>query len=149
MAKVTYDQKLKRINDWVEITNYHWDRLKGELYNDEEFWEHIFGSMTADDWWFWVDIAPAVKIQYETEWRRWYKLDESTEDIKKKLMLGKPLYRKDQKNANIPVFRAWMNIKDFINDINGTPTKQYTVEDRKPQQEPTPKERLFIFDYDE
>ena len=146
MAKRTYDQKLQNIIDYVEITNYHWDRLKGELYNDEEFWEHIFGSMTNQDWWDWVEVAPALKIQYEAEWRRWYKIDEGTKDIEKRLAFGKPLYRKDQKNANKAVFRAWMNIKDFINDITGKPTKEYTDKDRLPQPEPTPKELLFSFD---
>ncbi len=146
MAKRSYDEKLQNILDWVEITNYHWNRLKGELYNDEEFWEHIFGSMTEQDWWDWVEIAPALKIQYDAEWRRWYKIDEGTKDIEKRLAFGNPLYRKDQKNANKAVFRAWMNIKDFLNDITGQPTKQYTVKDREPVEKPTPKETLFDYE---
>jgi hypothetical protein len=146
MAKRTYDEKLQNILDWVEITNYHWDRLKGELHDDEEFWQHIFGTMTEQDWWDWVEIAPALKIQYEQEWRRWYKIDEGTQDIEKRLAFGKPLYRKDQKNGNKAVFRAWMNIKDFLNDITGQPTKEYTLKDREPTPEPTPKELLFSFD---
>jgi len=146
MAKRTYDQKLQNILDYVEITNYHWDRLKGELHDDEEFWQHIFGTMTEQDWWDWVEIQPALKIQYEQEYRRWYKLDEGTADIHKRLAFGKPLYRKDQKNGNKAVFRAWMNIKDFINDITGQPTVQYTAKDREPVPEPTPKETLFSFE---
>jgi hypothetical protein len=102
--------------------------------------------MTDEDWWDWVEIAPALKIQYETEWRRWYRIDEGTKDIEKRLAFGKPLYRKDQKNANVAIFRAWMNIKDFVNDITGQPTKEYTAKDREPIAVPTPKETLFDYE---
>lgn len=149
MAKRTYQEKLANINAWVEITNYHWHRLQGELHNDEEFWEHTFGSMSDQDWWDWCDIEPSLRIQYEQEYRRWHKLDQGTQDIKKRLMLGKPLYRKDQKNANRDVFRAWMNVKDFVNDINGTPTVDYTTVKITPA-EPVKVQvfhNLFEFDY--
>lgn len=138
MAKRTYDQKLANINAWVEITNYHWDRLKGEMFDDEEFWNHTLHAMIADDWWDWIDIAPALKIQYEQDWRRYPKIDISTQEVQKDLMLGKPVTKKSRKGKNFQAFRLLMNIKDFINDINGTPTKAYpktgTVIDDTPTQ---------------
>jgi hypothetical protein len=145
MPKRTYQQKLANINAYVEITNYHWDRLLGELYNDDEFWEHIF-EMTNDDWWDWVDIEPALRIQYPDYFRRFPKVDSGTAYIKECLMKGKKLYKKDVKNANFQTFRAWMNIKDIINEINGTPSKQYTDKERQTAKElvnPTPFEKLF------
>jgi len=149
MAKQTYQDKLTTINAWVEITNYHWLRLKGEMFNDEEFWDHTIHAMTNDDWWAWCDIAPSLAIQYEQEWRRYPKLHDSTQAVLKDLMLGKPVTKKSRKGKNFQAFRLLMNIKDFLNDINGTPTRQFTDRDRQPEPEPTPKERLFIFDYDE
>ena len=145
MATRTYDQKLKNILDWVEITNHHWHQLKGEMFNDEQFWDDTLHAMTNDDWWDWCDIAPALKIQYEQEWRRYSKLDESTKEVQKDLMLGKPVTKKSRKGKNFQAFRLLMNIKDFVNDITGSPTKEYTAKDREPQPEPTPKELLFTF----
>lgn len=145
MAKRLYEHKLSNINAWVEITNHHWHRLRGEMFNDEEFWDHTLHAMTNDDWWDWVDIAPSLKIQYEQDWRRYPKLDTSTEDIKKTLMLGKTVTKKNRKGKNFDAFRLLMNIKDFVNDINGTPTKQYPkksdTDTKEPQ--PTPFESLF------
>jgi hypothetical protein len=146
MAKRTYDDKLKNILDWVEITNYHWHQLKGEMFNDEQFWDDTLHAMINDDWWDWVDIAPALKIQYETEWRRYPKLDVSTQEVHKDLMLGKAVTKKSRKGKNFQAFRLLMNIKDFINDITGQPTHQYTAKDREPVPELTPKETLFSFE---
>ena len=146
-TKKTYQQKLDNINTFVEITNYHWDRLMGEMFNDKEFWEHTFGTMTNEDWWDWVEIEPALRAQHEDIFRRYPKITAGTEHINKNLMNGKKLYKKDVKGANFETFRAWMNIKDVMNDINGTPTKVYTDKDREQAHElanPTPFERLFV-----
>jgi len=123
MEKRTYDQKLANIQQWVKIVNHHWNRLNGNLHADETFWDETLHSMTDRDWWDWVEIAPALKIQYEDDWRRWSRsLEYDGDEINKKLMLGKPVVRKNQRTANTTAFRLLMNIKDFINDINGTPT---------------------------
>ena len=147
MAKRTYEQKLTNISDWVEITNHHWHRLKGEMFNDPEMWDQTLHAMTNDDWWDWVDIAPALKIQYEYEWRRYPKLDTSTEEVKRDLMLGKAVTKKSRKGKNFQAFRLLMNIKDFLNDVNGTPTRQYTDRDRQQVEEvERPVDRLFDFE---
>lgn len=147
MAKRTYFQKLANVVAYVEITNYHWDRLLGEMYNDKEMWEHLF-ERSNDDWWDWVDIEPVLRVQYPDSFRRFPKIDAGTEHIKTCLMKGKPLYKKDIKNANFQTFRAWMNIKDVVNDIMGTPNKEYTNKDRQEAHDkanPTPFERMFEF----
>jgi hypothetical protein len=139
----TYDDKLKNIKDWVEITNHHWHRLKGQIYNDTEFWDHTLHAMTNDDWWDWVDIAPALKIQYEREWRRYPKMDISTDQIKRTLMLSRTVTKRSRKGTNFEAFRLLMNIKDFVNDLEGTPTKRYELE---PEVElPRPVDTLFEF----
>ena len=61
-------------------------------------------------------------------------------------MLSKAVTKKSRKGKNFQAFRLLMNIKDFINDITGSPTKEYTAKDREVQPEPTPKERLFLFE---
>jgi hypothetical protein len=61
-------------------------------------------------------------------------------------MMGKQIYRKDVKGANFNSYLAWMNIKDVMNEINGTPTKVYTDKDRKKGPEdddPTQFQKLF------
>lgn len=143
MARRTYDQKLTNINLWVDITNYHWHRLEGELRNDLEFWSETLHAMTEQDWWDWVDIEPSIKIQHEEYFRKYPKLTEDTREIYTKLALGKPITRKMGISKNLTAFRTLMSIKDLINDINGTPTVQYV---KKPPQPPlTPAERLFDF----
>jgi hypothetical protein len=144
--KRTYQEKLANINNFVEITNYHWDRLLGILRDDEEFWEHTFGTMTNQDWWDWVEIEPALRAQYPDEFRRFPSVKQGTEHINKCLMMGKQIYRKDVKGANFNSYLAWMNIKDVMNEINGTPTKVYTDKDRKKGPEdddPTQFQKLF------
>lgn len=144
MARKTYDEKLRNINLWVEITNHYWHKLRGDMYNDTEFWDHTLHSMSADDWWDWVDIAPALKIQFEDCWRRYPKLEDSTNQVRKTLMLSKPVTRAKGKGLNFEAFRLLMNIKDFINDINGTPTKQYNTRSTADEQEVIrPVDRLF------
>lgn len=145
MAKKTYEQKLRNINDWVEIVNYHWHRLKGDMYNDSEFWDDTLHAMQSTDWWDWVDISPALKIQFEDCWRRYPKLEDGTNQVRTTLMLSKPVTRAKGKGKNFEAFRLLMNIKDFMNDINGTPTLQYNTGSKtQVQEQPTQFELLFV-----
>lgn len=143
MAKRNYQDKLNNINTWVEIVNYHWHRLESNLFNDEEFWNDTLHAMQDQDWWDWVEIAPALKIQHSDVWRKYPKLAEGTKEVERLLMLGKPVTKKDRKGKNFEAFRLLMNIKDFINDVNGTPTKQFVKEPEPKQEQPTAFERLF------
>lgn len=136
--KRSYQDKLHNINLWVEIINYHWDRLQGELYNDPEFWDHTLHAMATEDWWDWVDIEPALRAQYPDAFQKYSYCKQATEEINKKLMLGKDIAKKGRVGKNFEAFRALMNIKDVVNHINGTPTRLFpkkpevTVEDAKP-----------------
>lgn len=138
MASASYENKLKTINVWVDIVNTHWIRLNGVLNNDKEFWADALHDVPAEVWWHWVDIAPSLAIQYEDEYRRynWNDID----IIKKRLMLGDPITKKHRKDYNFPAFRALMNIKDFMNDINNV-----NVVVEEPEEEPTQFEKLFVF----
>lgn len=141
MAKRLYQQKLDNINCWVEITNYYWHSLRGDIHNNTDFWSDTLEAMTDQDWWDWVDIAPALKIQHEQHWRKYSKLDVSTEEIQRRLMLGKPVVKKSAQGHNFQAFRLLMNIKDLINDVNGTPTVDYTSQG--PQEQQTMFEQMF------
>ena len=141
MAKKTYQEKLANIEAWVEITMHHWHRLRGEMFNDKEFWDDTLHSMSNDDWWDWVDIEPAIKIQYAEHWRKYTKLTEDTKEIYTKLALGKPITRKMAVQKNLTAFRTLMAIKDLINDIHGTPTTDYSK--IKETEAATPFERLY------
>jgi hypothetical protein len=97
--------------------------------------------MDKDDWWAWIDNAPSYKIQYSEHWRKYSKsLEADTKWVEEKLMLGKPVTKQMRTGYNTPAYRLFMNIKDFINDVNGKPT-QHRFEDT----EETDFERLFDF----
>lgn len=139
----TYEEKLANIEAWAAIVDHYWHLYKGDMFNHEDMWDHTLHAMTADDWWDWCDIEPAVKIQWEQHYRRYPKLADDTKDIYRRLQLGKPITRPNAKQKNFTAFRALMSIHDLINDIRGTPTKQYTVKDREPEPELSPFERMF------
>lgn len=144
MAKRSYDQKLKNINDWIEITNYHWHRLQGQLFDDKEFWEQTLEAMTDQDWWDWCDIEPSIKIQYSEYYDRFPKLRDDTVDLRNKLMLGKSVTRRWGTGKNFTAFRTLMALKDLFNEINGYPTVQYSKQSQHiDNQELTQFERLF------
>lgn len=140
--KRDYQTKLKNIETWVEIVDHHWHRLRGQLHNDTEFWDDTLHAMQDQDWWDWVDIEPAIKIQHEYHYRRYGKLTEDTKDIYKMLALGKPVTRKNGAHKNITAFRTLMSIHDLFNDIKGTPTRQFSAVDTIEEQA-TPFEKLF------
>lgn len=139
----TYTDKLTNIVTWAEIVDYYWHLYQGDMYNHEDMWDHTLHAMTNDDWWDWVDIEPALKIQYQEHYRRYPKLTEDTKDIARKLQLGKPVTRPNAKQKNFTAFRTLMAIHDLVNDIAGTPTQQYTKKHREPTPETTPFERMF------
>ncbi len=141
MATTTYESKLAQVKLWAEITDYHWHRLKGVLHDDKEFWDDTLHAMTAADWWAWVDIEPAIRIQHSDHYRKFKYLAEDTKDIQRRLMLGKSVTAKGAKSQNFLAFRTLMAIHDLINDIAGTPTQQY--DDTEPELELSPFERLF------
>jgi len=124
--KRNYNEKLENINNWVYITNHHWERLKGDFYNDEQFWDDSLHAMADDPvWWDWVETEPALRAQHPQAFSRYPFIQQATDHITRATMYGKPLVKKGVKNANFNTFRAWMNIKDVMNEINGTPTVQY------------------------
>lgn len=140
--KRTYDQKLENIIAWIDIVDHYWHKYQGDMRNHEDMWENTLHSMTDQDWWDWVDIEPSLKIQYEQHYNRYSKLSDDTKDIYKKLALGQPINRKNAKGKNFTAFRALMAMHDFINDIRGTPTVQYTAK-KTVDEEQTQFDRLF------
>ena len=143
---MNYDEKFRNCQAWSEIVDYHWHRLRGQLFNDTEFWDHTLHAMTDHDWWSWCDIEPAIAIQYEEHYGRYSKLREDTADLRRRLMLGKPITRKNGKMKNLTAFRTLMALHDLVNDINGTPTKQYPKHTDAKQEDSTPFETLFDVD---
>lgn len=144
--KKSYDEKLQNINDWVEIVNYHWMRLEGVLNNDEEFWNDTLHSMTSNDWWDWLDIAPSLEIQYEHIWSKYNRNNQFKNDmtvIKNRVYNSKPAVKKFNKNYNFSAFRLLMNIKDFLNEVNGNPTVDFSKIEKSEEQ--TQFEKLFEF----
>jgi hypothetical protein len=128
----TYAEKYHNLGLWVEITAYHWQRLKGQLHNDPEFWADTFYAFELQDWWDLLDVAPVLKLQYPELYIKYSRLDQDLAQIQRRLMLGKPVIKPMAKNHNLAPFRAWMAFKDLINDVRGTPTVQ-TFEEPEPE----------------
>jgi hypothetical protein len=147
MTTQTYDNKLKNVNTWVQITNYYWTKLQSKLYNDVEFWDNTLHSMTEQDWWDVVDVYKVIKQTHSDEFYPFPKMHEDIKDIERKLLLGKSIIRQNQKSANRTGFRAWMVMKDVLNNINGTPTVDYNSKGPGPNDDKTetPFERLFNY----
>ena len=137
MNSRTYDEKLKNILTWVEITNHYWNLYRSDINNKTDFWDNTLHAMTERDWWDWVEIEPALRAQHPNSFRAYPWIKDGTEHINKSLMYGKPLVKPMRPSANFNTFRAWMNIKDVVNDLVGEPTKQYPKpEEIKPEDTP-------------
>jgi hypothetical protein len=111
------------------------------MRNHEDFWANTIHAMRDQDWQSWCDIEPALSVEYQELWRRFPKLREDTAYIRDQLMLGKSISHKWAKGKNFTAFRTLMAIKDIINDIQGTPTVDYT--NYKEPEQLTQFERLF------
>lgn len=146
MKKRSYQEKFQNIKSWAEIVDYYWHLYEGDMYNHEDMWEHTLHSMINDDWWDWVDCEPAIKIEYEEHFRKYPRLGTDTQDIKRRLMLGKAITKKNGKSKNFTAFRCLMAIHDLMNDIQGTPTKQYVKQEQPVTESESPFERMFEID---
>ena len=146
MAKRRYEDRLKNLNTWVEITNYHWDRLNGEFYDDQQAWDDTYHAFANDDWWDMVESADTICQVYDHCFKPGdlYKFRDDIKEINRRLMFGKTVVKPKQKSYNFHPFRGWMILKDVLNSANGTPTKEF---DKKtpPDEDPTQFERLFDF----
>lgn len=146
--KRSYQEKLKNINIWVEIVNHYWHELHGELYNNKEFWANTLHAMEDQDWWDWLDIEPALRAQHPDAFQRYHTINQCNEQLRKKLMFGKPVTKQHRPGKNFEAFRALMNIKDIVNWINGQPTEQYTtktINQTQEQNQPTQFQQLFDY----
>lgn len=141
-----FEDKLANTLDWLEITNYHWNRLKGQLYNDTQAWDDTFHAKQDSDWW---DIHDCIKVlmqMYPDEARAYPHLTEDFKEVEKRLLFGKPVIKPQRKSYNFTPFRAWMASKDFLNTINGSPTVDYTIVTPDPEDDkPTQFQTLFEF----
>jgi hypothetical protein len=129
--KRSYETKIRNVNDWITITNYHWDRLKGIYDNDAEAWGDTFHSMETQDWWDIVECHKILSLQYPWEHDRYRNLASDMKVVEERLMFGKPVIKAMVKQYNLQAFRAWMTFKDFFNDITGQPTKQWRTKEDK------------------
>lgn len=121
----TFQERIHNINLWVEIINHHWQRLEGDIHNDCQTWNDTLHAMTANDHWDWVEVEPALRCIFPEIFRRYRWIEQDTHHMRQCLQRGEPLIVKYRPLKNRPCFRAWMTIKDIINEINGEPTRQY------------------------
>jgi hypothetical protein len=143
MARRTFHDKLKNVEDWIEIFNYHWERLKGHYHNDKEFWDDTLHSMENQDWWDIVEIYPTLHDLYPGHFHDYGYIKNDIDQIERRLMLGKSVIAKNRQSHNFPAYHAMVVLKDVINAKNGTPTKSYKKNSRDDNDQTTPFENLF------
>jgi hypothetical protein len=141
MAKRTYDEKYQQVQIWIDITNHYWHVHQGILKGKDDFWNDTLHSMQEQDFWDMVDICEVLILQYPEKFGQLYKVKEHLTTIKKRLHQGKPVIKQWAVSWNNPAFHTLMEIKDVLNDLGGTPTKQFPKikdADKDPDQPLTP-----------
>ena len=146
MTKKSFTEKEALVFDWYQIHMDYWHKYCGDLHNRKDHWEDAFHSPNTQEWWDLFDVADVMKRKYPDEWRYQSRLSGDLDELQRRLMNDKPVIKRGVQSYNTPIFRFWMAFKDFLNDVAGTPTKQYTDRDKREAYElenPTPFEQLF------
>jgi hypothetical protein len=125
MATRTYEQKETTVKAWVEITNHYWNEHKGILNGKDDFWNNTLHSMREQDFWDMVDVCEVLILQYPDRFSQLYKVKSHLNTIKKRLHQCKPVVKQWAVSWNNPAFQTLMEIKDVLNDLGETPTKQF------------------------
>lgn len=125
-----YRQRRDIVMAWVEIINYHWHRLKGQVHNDPEFWQHTLYSMNAEDWWSCLAVTEVIAIKHPELVRKYPRLREDRKTIESRLNKARPVIQAKAKSYNLEPFRFLMTMKDLVNEIRGQPTPQWTDRQR-------------------
>jgi len=145
MAQRNYKDKEHNVHAWVDIINHYWHKLQANLYNDKEFWDNTMHSMESPDWWDMYEVYEILRQQYPEEFYRFPKMNTDMAWVYKQLMLGKAIIKPMAQHYNTTGFRAWMVLKDVINNIKGTPTVDYKNNPPKAEEPETQFEKLFEF----
>jgi hypothetical protein len=127
----SFETKLKNVADWLKIVDYHWDRLLGEYNNDTQFWDDVFHSMEAEDWWDVVDVAKALQIQHPEELDRFPRFGLHLEQVERRLHRCDPVIKQwNRQGYNIAATALLMSVRDALNEIAGKPTKRWSEKDK-------------------
>ena len=140
-ARRKFQDKLNNIQSWIDIFNHYWDQLKGEYYDHKPFWDNTLHAMTNDDWWDVVDCYERLYDDYESYFRSHGYIANDIDIIKRRLNKSQPVVKPDVRDYNRPAFHVMVVYKDVLNDINGTPTVDYSKKVVK--EEPTHFQTLF------
>ena len=116
---------------WMDIVNLHWERLLGDYDNDEEFWNDVFHSMNADDWWSVVEVAKAIQLAYPDEIRRFPTFSYNLEKVEKRIHKNEEIIKQWSRTGhNKPATGLFMQVRDALNEINDTPTKRWNDKEK-------------------
>ena len=126
----TFETKLKNVADWMAIVDYHWERLLGEYNNDTQFWDDVFHSMEAEDWWDVLAVAKAIQIQHPEEVDRFPYYGLNIEQVEKRLHRCEPVIKQwNRTGYNRASTSLFMATRDALNEIAGKPTKRWSEKD--------------------
>ena len=140
MAKKTFESKFNDIMEYHATIARHWADNEGIFHGKSKVWTDIYHSRTPEFWREFVEIGHKIIDQFEaaaTKYPGFYNgLDtiEARLDADKKVIIK---YATD--GSNTPVFKCVMEFHDLVNEINGTPTKQY----KKPNPNVIAKPQVF------
>lgn len=117
---------------WRDICELHWERMLGEFWGDEQFWDQLFHQMEAQDWEAVVSVAKAMQISHTNEIRPFPNFSYNIEVVEKRLHKCDPVIKKyNRQGYNKAAVSLFMAVRDVLNEINGTPTKRWTDKERE------------------
>jgi hypothetical protein len=132
---------------WMDQVDLHWERMLGEFHNDTDFWNDVFHAMTADDWWDILDVAKGIAQVHSDLLGPFPKFTYNIDLLEKKLQVCKPAIKPHNRQGyNGAAVSVFMTVRDILNEMNGTPTRRWTKEQRAKElasREVTNFERLF------
>ena len=114
---------IENVNSWVNKINKHFERCRGQVNNDKLFWDECIHNKLQADWWQLIDVWKKLENDFghisQVRKHKERLNNVLVPPIERKLMLGAPVIRKNQKGKNFDAFRLIMQMKDLLNEIKG------------------------------
>lgn len=110
------------VENWVNSMRPHWVYLKGDVYNDKDFWGQCIHAVKPEVWTAWCQIYGQLNQSHPNYFRKHSYIYEDTVTIATRLDKGEAMTKPYNKTGyNKPIFRAAMAIKDIIAEITERP----------------------------
>lgn len=122
MTEQEFIKNYALVEDWVNTMRPHWRHLKGDVYNDKDFWAQCIHSVKPEVWSAWCELYGELNQTHPQYFRKHTYIYEDTVIIATRLDKGQAISKPYNKTGyNKSVFRGSMAIKDIIAEISERP----------------------------